>query len=533
VGHQKAARKTRPADAMANTAQSLNSMFRSMGMDAMITADLLDHELLDPDWYARNNIRVNRSCPPGTVHPDAPSEVKRVHELQNAQGIDPSVPDCDRRIYDDVHDGVLRTTDPSTGKTVGGMCNVKSMHQFKTPEAAINVASYLGGLREARIRQLFADGSFQVFLGPTCLNYENTDGARDRLATWYAGTGPANPGAKALIEEGIATGAIKLNPGVHGSVFYEGGLVGADGVWSNHACLSVIPITGPPLEMYDALRAHAPNLVDLDGSEIDPVGGKGLLIVLDCQSKSLQPPSPRGNDTARQSEAGGSRKKASKAAKAAKASDKAFKAEAAAAKYAVPHPDHSRQFGAPTPQPTAADAPANPDDPHERYRRAFAASNRERREAQREAQREARRQRFETEVKAAHPNGASGEEYDRLRAAHDAREERELQERREREMARRFAIQLQREATAKTKAIKSAIYTPRGPSHVKSKKASKAPPESPPEAAAAAKNTARKLKSIEEADQHDLDLKEAERARVDAAEAKRELRRLGAEIGGA
>jgi hypothetical protein len=540
---------------MPDDAQSLNDMLLSMGMEGMMTSQLMDHELLDPEWYPRNNIYVNRSRPSGMVHPDAPPEVKRVHELQNAPGIDPSVPYCDRRIYDDVHDGVMRTMDPYTGKTVYGMCNVKSMHQFKTPEAAINVASYLGSLGEARIRQLFANGSFQVFLGPTCLDYEGTDGARDRLATWYAGTGPSDLGAKATIEEGIATGAIKLNPGVHGSVFYEGGLVGAHGIWSNHACLSVLPVVGPPPEMYDAVRVKTPNLVDLDGSEIDCVGGKDLLIVLDCQSRSLQPASPlRGDDTiaaTRATPANTQQSVRRSSKKAAKASNKAAKAEAlAAAKYAVPHPEHSRPFGPSAAPPTGADAPADPADPadpvdpadpadpadpHERYRRAFAASNRERREAQREAQREARRQRFEAEVNAAHPNGASVEEYQRLRAAHDAREERELQERREKEMARRFAIKRQREAAAKTKAIKSAIYTPRGPSHVKRKNASKSPPttDAADAADATAKETARKLKSIEEAEQHHLDLNEAERARVDAAEAKRELRRIGAEIGGA
>lgn len=504
-----------------------------MGMEGMVTTEIMDHELLNPEWYVRNKVQVHHSRPSamvqmGMVHPDASHEVKRIYELQNAPGIDPSVPDYHRRIYDDIHDGVVRCINPTTGETIYGMCNVKSMHQFMTPEAAINVASYLGGLGEAQIRKLFANGSFQVFLGPKCLQYEDTDRARDRLATWYAGTGPSNPGAKAMIIEGIAIGAIKFNPGVHGSVFYEGGIVGKDGVWSTHACLSALPVMGLSPETPDVVHGNFPKHVDLDGSEVNGFEGQSMLIVLDCQSMSLQPTSPRGRNDTQSAAAANTQPEARRSSKkAAKACHKAAKAAAAAAaaatKYAVPHPDHSRQFG--EHKTTGADASADAADAAERYCRAFVASNRERREAQREA----RRHRFEAEVKAAHPNGAISEEYERLRATHDAREERELQERREKEMARRFAIQRQREAAAKTKAIKSAIYTPRGPSNVKSKKASNAPST----ADASAKETARKLKSIEEAKQHELDLKEAERARVDAAEAKRELLRTGAEIGGA
>jgi hypothetical protein len=111
-------------------------------------------------------------------------------------------------------------------------------------------------------------------------------------------------------------------------------------------------------------------------------------------------------------------------------------------------------------------------------------------------------------------------------AKHEERERKQAEERRQAERARREAIQKQREERA---SAPEKPYSVAGPSH----KSKDAPAVcEPPDALARAKRELEKAAGIESAARHAAELKAAEEERIAAEEAKRELRRLGKEIGG-
>jgi len=426
------------------------ALMKACGRNEVPICEVDEKDVLDPAWYARNNITVQKSMPRGSVNPDSPPEIHELYRLQNLKSIDPEVPKHHHRYFDDIHNGVTICGHPVTGKVVSGFCNVKTMHQFQSTVAAINVASYLRRLGPERRAELFEEGAIQVFLSPSCLEHEPSDEAAQRLRRWYVGDGASNVGVKKVIEQAIITGTLQLDPGVHGSVFYEGGLVGTDDVYSSHACLSVFPIAGTVAgtgATRDLFLKTAVPYYDYDGTPILPEAGASLLIALDCQSQSLQ-----------------------------------------------------------------------------------RLTNRQSTMVKRQLKAEQERLRQQAQARARPPptDQSDRSEYDRMCAAHDAREARELEQRRGEVLARRIEIKKHREAAATQKAINSAIYTPSGPSH-KKKEASIAATAGLDKQA---KEASRRSSSIEDAAQHELELKAAEGARVAALEAKRDALRIANEIGG-
>ena len=431
----------------------LCELLKGLGNNEVPIVQVCDREILNPDWYKANNVIVQKSMPNGDVNPNATAEIKQIHYLQNLTTVHPTVPMKDQGLTDDIHNGVTCCMHPVTGKVVSGWCPVKSMHQFSSAESAVNVASYLKRLGSQRRRELFDDGSIQLFLAPECISHEPDRAAAERLRNWYVGDGAANPGAKALTEQAIIAGKLRLWAGIHGSVFYEGALVGADDIWSCHACLTVIPIAGSAVAIEAARLENRENVDesphrDCDGRVVDSMAGMSLLIAVDCQSSSLERQTNRQLTEAR---------------RRAKQEKKRVEAQ--------------RQFYAKPP-------PTNPVD---------------------------------------------RSEYERMCAAHEAREAREMQDKRAEVIARRAAIKEQREKAAVQKARKSVVYTPRG--HSQKKNETKV--DVPLPLSAKVKEEARRSMSIEEAEQHELDLKDAERTRIAAIETKREAQRIAREIGGA
>lgn len=109
---------------------------------------------------------------------------------------------------------------------------------------------------------------------------------------------------------------------------------------------------------------------------------------------------------------------------------------------------------------------------------------------------------------------------------HEERERKQAEEVRQIELARREAIQKQR---AERASAPEKPYSVVGPSH----KSKDAPAVCEPlDALARAKRELEKITGIESAARHAAELKVAEEERIAAEEAKRELRRLGKEIGG-
>ena len=116
--------------------------------------------------------------------------------------------------------------------------------------------------------------------------------------------------------------------------------------------------------------------------------------------------------------------------------------------------------------------------------------------------------------------------YADLVAKHEERERKQAEERRHAELARREAIQKQRAECANAP---EKPYSVAGPSH----KSKYAPAVcEPPDALARTKRELEKTTGIESAARHAAELKVAEEERIAAEETKRELRRLGKEIGG-
>jgi hypothetical protein len=427
----------------------------------------------DPNFYVHNKIMVGSAyLSSGAPSADAPPAVKELAYVQRRIDRPPDATKSDQTLIDDNLNSALvlfgKRVDAAPSAIGGGFTSPRTCHQFDGPNQAINAAYWLRKrVCDGTLAQMFKDGTAQVALNPGCINSESAAANRDALKSWYVGDGPTNPGAKALIVYAILHKQIRLEPGVHGGVSYEGCMLGADDRFSKHCCVELVPAQDGivvPFNKHRVKTTDADVPIDVDGTPLHAATGRGILLLVDCQFDSLICLGPSRNDT--------------------------FVA--------------MQDLYGPVEGVTSAKRVA-------KLRRAQL-------KAKKRAEKAAAQDQLDDECKAAH---------EARKAAHDEREAKERESSREKELQRRLSIMKERNAKKKAKDTFE-LKVPRGTSHVKRKEPVVHEVSSLSDAA---KERARKEGSIEAAHKHELELRRAEGARIEAEELKAELVRIGDAIG--
>lgn len=427
----------------------------------------------DPNFYVQNKIIVGSAQPSSGEPPaDAPPAVKELAEVQRRTDRPPDATKSDQTLVDDNLHGALvlfgKKEDGTSSAIGGGFTSPRTFHQFDGPKQAINVAHWLRKrVCDGTFAQMVKDGTVQVALNPDCIKAERAAANRDSLKSWYVGDGPTKPGAKALIVYAILHKQIRLEPGVHGGVSYEGCMLGADDQYSKHCCVELVPAQDGIVAPFNKKRVKTTDSevpIDVDGTPLHAATGRGILLLVDCQFDSLIRLGSSRKDT--------------------------FVA--------------MQDLYGPVEGVTSAKRVA-------KLRRAQLKANKR-------AEKTASTDQPDDECNAAH---------EARKAAHDEREAKEREAAREKELQRRLAIIKERNARKEAKDTFE-LKVPRGTSHVKRKEAVVREVASLSDAA---KERARKESSMEAAHQHELELRRAEEARIEAEELKAELVRIGDAIG--
>lgn len=228
----------------------------------------------EPSWFEENRVKVFTFVIESEDIPShAPSIVQSFYEAQK------TLYDYDiKTLEDDTHQSKVVAYEHKFYKY---QCHVKSLAQFPI-SSVCGVARLFKELVDLKqLQGLIQDKTVQIYYHFGCRVYEKASGI-DLLKRWWVGT-DTYLGAKQFLISRLVRGQLQLKPGCHGSVFYEGPLVGAHGLYASHACVSLLPFTTASV----SCLFFGDKMQDLDG-EIIELNGTRILIAVDVQSQVLE-----------------------------------------------------------------------------------------------------------------------------------------------------------------------------------------------------------------------------------------------------